>query len=226
MATDSRQSEADCSRFRRRNLGYQQCEWRLRFNPGTERFEQVPNASLVQIAVGADGDVWGLGKTGQSYRFNRLTQQFDQIPGTLSQISVGTGSNVWGLGTAGQLYEYNTQSASWTLIASAPLTQISVGADGSVWGIDSSDNAYQFIGPTQPVQMFQQAPGKLAHIAAGTDGSVWGVNSLVPKNPLRGIRTELPNQLRPSGARCIVVVIFAQIFIPACQRKYPTACRK
>ncbi|HTU44146.1 MAG TPA: tectonin domain-containing protein [Bryobacteraceae bacterium] len=169
-----------------------------RFNPGTGRFEQVPNASLVQIAVGADGDVWGLDKTGQSYHFNRLTQKFDQIPGTLSQISVGTGSNVWGLGTAGQLYEYNTQSASWTLIASAPLTQISVGADGSVWGIDSSDNAHQFIGPTQPVQMFQQIPGTLAQIAAGTDGSVWGVNSLgqiYTFNPLTQGWTYMPGEL-------------------------------
>ncbi|HTU48323.1 MAG TPA: tectonin domain-containing protein [Bryobacteraceae bacterium] len=128
---------------------------------------------LHQIAVGADGTVWGLNSAGEIFTYNTQTQTWTNAPGTLAQIAVGSSNAVWGLNQAGLIFRWDAAKQGWDWIPGA-LHQIAVGADGDVWGVNAQEQIYRFNAQTQG---WTEIPGSLTQIAVGFDGAVWGVNA-------------------------------------------------
>lgn len=126
-----------------------------------------------KISVGADGTVWGLSDSGETYSYNSQNQSWSSGSETLSQVAVGSSGAIWGVNAAGDIYTYNSTSRSWDLVPGS-LSQIAVGSDGSVWGLNSSGDIYFYDTQTQS---FAQISGTLSQIAVGFDGAVWGLNS-------------------------------------------------
>ncbi|MGN6821430.1 MAG: tectonin domain-containing protein, partial [Candidatus Nitrosocosmicus sp.] len=110
------------------------------------KFVQVPGA-LSDIAVGADGTVWGLGNpngNGNIWKYNG--NDFVQVPGALDKIAVGNKDNVWGLNRDGLIYKYDGSNFQQV---PGKLRDIAVGADDTVWGLNSNkytDNIYRWDG--------------------------------------------------------------------------------
>jgi hypothetical protein len=135
-------------------------------------FRLVPG-SLHELAVGADGTVWGIDATGLIYRYDSSTQRWVQAPGYLTQIAVGGKDSVWGLNPAGSIYRWDADRQNWTPV-SGSLTEISVGSDGDVWGLNVAESIYHW---SPSAQNWFQVPGALKQIAVGFNGAVWGINS-------------------------------------------------
>jgi len=126
-----------------------------------------------QLAVGADGTVWGLNVNGQSYSYNSQTSSWASGALDFSQVAVGSSSAIWGINSVGDIFELNPTTQTWSTVP-GNLSQIAVGSDGSVWGLNSVGFIYTYNTQTQS---FQQIPGTLTQIAVGFDGAVWGLNS-------------------------------------------------
>jgi hypothetical protein len=89
---------------------------------------------LSQVAVGADGTVWGFARNGVICR-RRDNGTWTTIPGQLSQIAVGSALQVWGVNSEGEIYQYTGDDTNpWNLVK-GKLSQVAVGADGIVWGL-------------------------------------------------------------------------------------------
>jgi hypothetical protein len=125
---------------------------------------------LIQVAVGADGTMWGLDPFGDIYVRNSDGQFWTPVPGQLSQIAVGSANAIWGVNAAGEIYQWSGQA--WNSIP-GNLQQIVVGSDGDVWGLNSFQFIYHF---NAAAHGWDQIPGTLAQIAVGYDGAVWGLN--------------------------------------------------
>jgi hypothetical protein len=74
------------------------------YNPSTQQWVQIPGL-LDQIAVAADGSVWGLDQ-GDIWYFNASTLGWQQVNGSLRDIAVGANGEVWGLDLFDQIYSY------------------------------------------------------------------------------------------------------------------------
>lgn len=129
--------------------------------------------SMNQIAVGADGETWGLNNSGFIFHWNAQSQTWQTLPGLLSQIAVGGGAFVWGINSAGQIYHYDTNAQTWNNIPGA-LSEISVGADGDVWGINSGQQVFHYDAARQE---WIYIPILLAHLAVGNNSAVWALDS-------------------------------------------------
>ncbi|HEX3682042.1 MAG TPA: tectonin domain-containing protein [Bryobacteraceae bacterium] len=144
-------------------------EWST-FTPAA--LTEMPGGAL-QLAVGADGTVWGLNVNGESYSYNAQTNSWTSGSQPLSQIAVGASGAIWGLNSAGDIYRFNSTSKTWRLVP-GNLSQLAVGADGAVWGLNAAGSIYTFNSQTQS---FTQIPGVLSQIVVGFDGAVWGLNA-------------------------------------------------
>ncbi|MGA3091333.1 MAG: tectonin domain-containing protein [Terriglobales bacterium] len=70
-----------------------------------------PSASLKQVAVGSNSNVWGVNSAGQVYQFNESTLQFKlvspQPPEAIYRVRVSTGgAGVFALANSGNTYKY------------------------------------------------------------------------------------------------------------------------
>jgi N-acyl-D-amino-acid deacylase len=147
------------------------------YNPGTGFFEYLPGVALSQIAVGADGDVWGVSNK-VPYHYDALSNAWT-VAGAVnvSQVEAGTGGNVWAVDQAGNTYHWHAPTQNWTQVAGS-ITQIAVGGDGSVWALNGSQQIFNIRGPAQRYRTpLYQVPGSLSQISVGTDGSAFGLNS-------------------------------------------------
>jgi hypothetical protein len=86
---------------------------------------------ITQIAVGADGDLWGIDEL-YIYHYSQLQPQWNDTPNNgISQIAVGAGANVWAIGGCygntqrpnGPVDNWNAQTQTWTTIQDASLAQ-------------------------------------------------------------------------------------------------------
>lgn len=159
------------------------------YNPGTQQFQGVAAAPLIDydytalmdtIGVGADGDLWSAGQQ-YTFHYNPSGPEWDSNSGTrVSQISVGSATNVWGLASSstvnGPIYHWDPQSANWVSVPGG-LTQIAAGADGSVWGINQENQVYRYTQSAQPYHTLISLPGSFAQISVGADGTAWGVDA-------------------------------------------------
>ena len=140
--------------------------------PPPPSFEQIAGL-LVQIAVGADGSVWGINSAQSIFTYNPNSGGWTQIPGELMQIAVGSSTAVWGINAQQQIYRFDPATQNWDWIPGS-LSQIAVGADGDVWGINGGQQAYHYVSATQS---WEYIPTTLTQIAVGFDGAVWGLGS-------------------------------------------------
>jgi hypothetical protein len=81
----------------------------------------------VSIAVGSDGQVWGINASQEIYQWNGTA--WNHIAGALVTIAVNAGQ-VWGINKSQEIYKWN--GTAWTQIPGA-LVSIAVGCDGQVW---------------------------------------------------------------------------------------------
>lgn len=138
----------------------------------TKSWVTIPG-TLAQIAVGADGDFWGLTAADSIYHYNSQTQKVDQIAGTLTQIEVGSAGAVYGLNAAGHLSWYNPGTGTFQQITAIALTQISVARDGDIWGV-AKDIAYHY---NLLTNSFKATKDSIAQVKAGYGVSVFGLSS-------------------------------------------------
>ncbi len=87
-----------------------------------------------QLSVGADGTVWSINTSGQTYLYNSQSMSWTSGSQTLSQIAVGSSGATWGLTATGNIYRFNSSSQTWILVP-GNLSRITVGSDGAVWGV-------------------------------------------------------------------------------------------
>jgi hypothetical protein len=63
--------------------------------------------TFAQIQAGGNG-IWGLGSTGNIFRWDSSALGFAQVPGSLVSISVGSGGGVWGINSSHQVFAFTT----------------------------------------------------------------------------------------------------------------------
>jgi virginiamycin B lyase len=138
---------------------------------------QIVSGTLSQIAVGADGAVWGLDSSQRIFTWDSTSGQLVQIPGALTQIAVGNANAVWGVNAQQLIFHWNGGTQSWTYIPGF-LTQIAVGADGDVWGVNAQNQAWHY---DQQAQSWKGVSGSkfgFSQITVGNDGSVYALDNL------------------------------------------------
>ena len=128
--------------------------------------------SLTQVAVGADGSVWGINEFEQIYTWNSSTSSWTNIPGSLAQIAVGSSGAVWGINYQQHIYEWDSAHSQWRQVPGL-LKQIAVGADGDAWGLDGESAIWHYDAQTG---YFTELQGALTQIAVGSAGTVYGLD--------------------------------------------------
>jgi virginiamycin B lyase len=141
-----------------------------------ESFANVPGA-LTNVAIGADGTVYGLNSGGYIYTYNGT--QFANIPGQLSTLpgsfSVGNKNAVWGLNSASNIYQLNASTNTFNQVP-GKLKTIYVGADGDVWGLNVNNSIYHYASSTNSFAEVGGTGATLSLLAVGSAGAVYGVN--------------------------------------------------
>lgn len=102
-------------------------------------FVRMPG-SLKQVAVGADGEVWGIDPDGNVQRW--LNAQWQSVPGNLRQLAVRNAQDAWGVNDANALSRWT--GSAWEPVEEdshpvLPAAYVAAGADGTVWGIAPGD---------------------------------------------------------------------------------------
>ena len=145
------------------------CGW-SRGQIGWSIWQQVAGA-LVQVAVAADGTVWGVNAANQIFR--RDGAAWTRMPGALKQVSVGAQNAVWGVNSTDAVFRWN--GAAWDKMP-GKLKYVAVAADGAVWGVNAADAIFRWGGAA-----WIGVSGALKQIAvknsSAAAGSVWGVNA-------------------------------------------------
>src|SRR5215471_5366771 len=80
-----------------------------------QHMQQIPGATLSQLAVGSPWNIWGVNSAHQIFRFNSATHAFSQVSGLLVQIAVGGGNMqqpdaVWGVNSNQQIFQFSANS--------------------------------------------------------------------------------------------------------------------
>jgi virginiamycin B lyase len=138
------------------------------------------SGNLASIAVGANGNVWGVNASQQIYTLGgapqRAFQTLNIIPGAvIDQISVGVDGTVWAV-SSNTVEFFNRGTQTFQAVPGAPaLSQVSVGAGNDVWGVDASGNVYEYLAGSSP--SWKHIPGELNLVQVGANGDVWGINA-------------------------------------------------
>jgi virginiamycin B lyase len=144
------------------------------------------SGSLVDIAAGANGTVWGVSSSQQIYQLlgapTRAYHTLTVVPGAvLDQISVGADGTVWGV-YSGTVEYFNRNTQTFQAVAGAPpMSQVSVGAGNDVWGTycpatgSNNCSVYEYLAGASP--SWKLIPGELNLVQVGANGDVWGINS-------------------------------------------------
>jgi virginiamycin B lyase len=154
-----------------------------------QHMQQIPGATLSQLAVGSPWNIWGVNSAHQIFRFNSATHTFNQVSGLLVQIAVGGGNMqqpdaVWGVNSNQQIFQFS--GGSWVQV-SGLLTSISVGTGHGgcypyeVWGVNSSHQVWRFNNCTGKwevgVSGFSSVTSSGAEVwGIGTNGNVYRFN--------------------------------------------------
>jgi len=103
---------------------------------------------FANIAVGPNGEVWGVTYSQKLFRLNKSTWNWDKMPGTFMQVangSHGSSDDVWAVDTSKTVVKWNAGDNHWQNMTSAiggKLIYISVGSDGTTWGIGTEGEAW------------------------------------------------------------------------------------
>ena len=128
------------------------------------------NDTFNVMAVGSDGELWGLMRDQSAKRWNGSAWQV--MPGErLIQISVGSKNHIWAITATKKLM--NFVGNKWVPVR-GNLTQVSVGSDGDVWGLRGTEIYHREDG------VWIRKPGAVHQISVGHTGVVWAnvVNSV------------------------------------------------
>lgn len=129
------------------------------------------------LAVGGEGSVFAIDKSGQVYKFNAVKKKFKKfVNGTYSRIAVDPLGIPWVTDTNGVLYQFDGKKFVQRSTGSDKFGDVSVGADGSVFARTSATGAIRRW--NQSNQKFDDLSNGLAErIAVDPSGRPWFIKS-------------------------------------------------
>eukprot|EP01121_Diplochlamys_sp_Union-15-3_P005545 TRINITY_DN1588_c0_g1_i4.p1 TRINITY_DN1588_c0_g1~~TRINITY_DN1588_c0_g1_i4.p1 ORF type:complete len:512 (-),score=112.27 TRINITY_DN1588_c0_g1_i4:1358-2893(-) len=132
---------------------------------------ELVNGLLSMISVGDGGNIWGVNKHHQVYRFFSEDQSWRQVPTEEPAIlvSVSYDGEVWMVDKHGSLWR--READIWTLVPGATVKDISVGSKQYIWGVDEHDHPVRWNG----VYFARIGKEKITTLSVGRDGSVWAI---------------------------------------------------
>jgi len=128
---------------------------------------------LASLSIGG-GEVWGINRSSQIFRFNSATQSgWTQIAGTLTSLAVGP-DGIWGINASQQVFQFNPATHAFVQIPNASLIAIYAGGNG-VWGLNSSYQVFRYQAISRT---FAPSPSvNLSWLSVGSGGDVWGIDT-------------------------------------------------
>lgn len=126
--------------------------------------------SIIDLAIGADGSVFGLADGGAVMRWSNAQQRFKTFPGSLVRLAVDRDGNPWGISALGRVFRHNGQQ--WRQIHNATAVDIAVGYDGSVIIANASGRLLKLNGDQT---RFEMIPGNGVAVAVAPDGTPWTI---------------------------------------------------
>ena len=79
----------------------------FQYNPASNSWNEIPNATLNQVWVTFDGAVWGVNAYGPLFRWNTATQAFTFVGSGVTNAAAGNAAAVWATNpTAGTIFNW------------------------------------------------------------------------------------------------------------------------
>jgi len=125
------------------------------------------NRYAADIAVGANGVVWMIGKDDSIYRWDGSA--FQQVPGGAWRIAVDPNGNAWVVNHGNEIFRWN--GSSWDQMPGKAI-DIGIGANGDIWCLGTGGTPHKWDGSN-----WQPIGGGAARLAVDPAGSVWAVNA-------------------------------------------------
>lgn len=128
--------------------------------------------SITDLAIGADGSVFGLDAGGNVMRWSNAQQRFKTFPGSLVRMSVDRDGNPWGISALGRVFRHDGKQ--WRQIHNATAVDIAVGYDGSVIIANANGRMFKL---NAAQTRFEMIPGNGIAVAVAPDGTPWTIRS-------------------------------------------------
>jgi hypothetical protein len=129
-----------------------------------------------ELAIGADGSVFGINFDGSVLRWNNGRNSFLGFPGQLARIAVSPGGKPWGVTMKGEVFRHD--GTDWRVIYNIVASDIAAGFDGTVMVVGPMDVLYKYnvaenrfdrlVGPTEDA-----VPPSGARVALDPKGLPW-----------------------------------------------------
>lgn len=101
---------------------------------------RIPGSEQMKlVSCGADGTLWAINSERFTFRLDRESLKWEQMPGSFKQVSVGSKKHVWGVDSKDCIYKW--KKGTWQRVTMADVPQhISVASDGSIVAMDKDTN--------------------------------------------------------------------------------------
>jgi Tectonin domain len=143
---------------------------------GLERWDRGqnkwPTASgrLVRVAVGNDGELWGVNAQNQVFRRPNSDAPWQPVAGTA--IDVSARAETWAVGANQQIYRFN--KTTWDTFPGVAVRVVAGAAAGQVYAINANGESWMRTSATQT--LWQKMDGAvLQDITVDGNGRAWGV---------------------------------------------------
>lgn len=141
------------------------------------------DGGLSDIAVGANGHVWGIGKTAKNANGNYIYKwngsSWTRISGYAVQVAVSPDGTAWVVNKKGNIYK--RAGTSWSKITEGEKAKaIEIGADGSVWRLDievNKDGNSSIYKWNTGTSSWEKHSGVAASLAIAPNGAPWRLNT-------------------------------------------------
>ncbi len=124
------------------------------------------------LAIGKDGSVFGLEKSGDILRWSNHRRDFEEFPGSLVRIAVDPEGNPWGISVLGRVFRHDGRT--WRQILGAAASDIAIGGDGSIIIANSSGDLFRFVAADE---RFVRTNGNGLLVAVDPEGHPWTIRS-------------------------------------------------
>lgn len=138
------------------------------YNPsgGNQAPSSSPNEPLVfqkvtgaprQLAIGAEGSVFGLNFDSSVLRWNNGRNSFLGFPGQFSRIAVTPDGDPWGINSKGEVFRHD--GTDWRVVYNILATDIAISYDGTI----------MVIGPQNILQKYDEEEGRFARLFSSVE---------------------------------------------------------
>lgn len=128
--------------------------------------------SIKDLAIGADGSVFGLADGGTLMRWSNEQRKFKEFPGSLVRLAVDGEGNPWGVSALGRIFRHDGRR--WNQIQNVTAVDIAIGYDGTVIAVNASE---QLLKLNEQQTGFNVISGNGISVALAPDGTPWTIRS-------------------------------------------------